>query len=144
MTEENSQETAPEQIPIVEYLKLAAPPHLTVYQCQKCGARFFDRRNACASCGGRCFTEETVASEGVLEAFSIVHRAAPTISVPYVSAIVKTDDGTSVRANIINTPADPEHVTLGMRVALTTYEAGEDDRGTKCIAFGFEPVERQH
>ena len=130
----------PEQIPIVGYLNLSDPPHLLAHQCENCGARFFDRRNACASCGGRAFSEAQVASQGVLEAFSIVHRAAPTITVPYVSAIVKTDDGTSVRTNIINTPADPEHVTLGMRVALATYEVGEDDRGTKCIAFGFEPV----
>lgn len=140
MNEENSHEPAPEQIPIVEYLKLADPPHLIAQQCESCDARFFDRRNACAKCGGRSFKEVAVASEGVLEAFSIVHRAAPTIPVPYVSAIVKTDDGTSVRSNIINTAADPEHVTLGMRVALATYEVAEDDRGTKCIAFGYEPV----
>lgn len=137
MTENNA---APEQIPIVDYLNLSDPPFLLAHQCDRCGARFFDRRNACASCGGRSFSKAQVASQGVLEAFSIVHRAAPTIPVPYVSAIVKTDDGTSVRTNIINTPADPEHVTLGMRVALATYEAGEDDRGTKCIAFGFEPI----
>ena len=137
MTENN---TAPEHIPIVDYLNLSDPPFLLAHQCDSCGARFFDRRNACASCGGRSFSKAQVASQGVLEAFSIVHRAAPTIPVPYVSAIVKTDDGTSVRTNIINTPADPEHVTLGMRVALATYEAGEDDRGTKCIAFGFEPL----
>lgn len=137
MTENN---TAPAQIPIVDYLNLSDPPFLLAHQCDNCGARFFDRRNACANCGGRAFTRKQVESQGVLEAFSIVHRAAPTIPVPYVSAIVKTDDGTSVRTNIINTPADPEHVTLGMRVALATYEAGEDDRGTKCIAFGFEPA----
>ena len=137
MTENNA---APEQIPIVDYLNLSDPPFLLAHQCDSCGARFFDRRNACARCGGRSFSKAQVASQGVLEAFSIVHRAAPTIPVPYVSAIVKTDDGTSVRTNIINTPADPEHVTLGMRVALATYEAGEDDRGTKCIAFGFEPI----
>ena len=137
MTENNA---APEQIPIVDYLNLSDPPFLLAHQCDSCGARFFDRRNACASCGGRSFSKAQVASQGVLEAFSIVHRAAPTIPVPYVSAIVKTDDGTSVRTNIINTPADTEHVTLGMRVALATYEAGVDDRGTKCIAFGFEPI----
>lgn len=140
MSEENSQGPAPERIPIVEYLKLAEPPHLTAQQCENCAARFFDRRNACAQCGERSFTEVAVSSEGVLEAFSIVHRAAPTIPVPYVSAIIKTDDGTSVRANLINTAADTEHVTLGMRVALATYEVAEDDRGTKCIAFGYEPV----
>ena len=139
MTEENNQQPAPEQIPIVTYLNLTDPPHLIAQECQSCGARFFDRRNACASCGGDSFAEVAVSSDGVLQAFTIVHRAAPSIPVPYVSAIVKTDDGTSVRSNINNTPADVEHVKLGMRVALATYEVAEDGRGTKCIAFGYEP-----
>ena len=29
-------------------------------------------------------------------------------------------DGTSVKANLVNTPRDPEHVTLGMKVKLAT------------------------
>lgn len=40
----------------------------------------------------------------------------------------------------MNTPPDPEHVRLGMRVRLTTFVAGTDDEGTEAVAFGFEPV----
>ena len=59
---------------------------------------------------------------------------------PYVSAIVQTDDGTSVRSNVVNCPPDPKSVELGMKVTLTTYPIGSDDDGTEAIAFGYEPV----
>ncbi|MEY4633021.1 MAG: hypothetical protein RLZ18_393, partial [Actinomycetota bacterium] len=42
------------QIPLVDYLVLGDKPHLTANECTSCGARFFDRRNACAG----CFAEE--------------------------------------------------------------------------------------
>ena len=39
-------------VPIVDYLVLGDDPHLVAKECTGCGARFFDRRNACASCSG--------------------------------------------------------------------------------------------
>jgi uncharacterized OB-fold protein len=56
-----------------------------------------------------------------------------------VSALVDLDGGGSVKGNLLNVPADPEHVKLGMRVRLTTFPVGADDDGTEAIAFGFEP-----
>jgi uncharacterized OB-fold protein len=64
--------------------------------------------------------------------------AAPGIPVPFVSAIVDCD-GTSVRGNIVNVDPNPEHVTLGMKVRLTTFVIGTDSEGTEAIGFGFEP-----
>ena len=58
---------------------------------------------------------------------------------PYVPAVVDCD-GTSVRGNIINTEADPEHVSLGMKVRLATYSIGADTTGTEAINYGFEPA----
>ena len=66
--------------------------------------------------------------------------AAPGIQVPFVASVVDCG-GTSVRGNVINTPPDPEHVTLGMKVRLATYPVGTDDDGTEAIGFGFEPLE---
>ena len=40
------------KIPMVDYLVLGKEPHLTAQECKECGALFFDRRNACAHCGG--------------------------------------------------------------------------------------------
>ena len=75
-----------------------------------------------------------------MRAFTIVAFAAPGVPVPYVAALVDCG-GTSVRGNIVNVEPDPEHVTLGMKVRLTTVPVGEDSAGTEAIGFGFEPVE---
>ncbi|HIM84252.1 MAG TPA: hypothetical protein EYM59_00615 [Acidimicrobiia bacterium] len=129
-----------QQVPIVDYLRVGARPYLRARECTNCGARFFDRRNACASCGRVEFVNARVSNRGVLKSFSIVHNAAPSIPVPYVSAVVEADDGTTVRSNLVDCPPDPEHVKLGMKVRLTTYVCGTDDGGTECVAFGYCPV----
>jgi uncharacterized OB-fold protein len=127
------------QVPLVEYLALGDDPHLVAQECTECGARFFDRRNACASCSNTEFRNVDIATSGEVRAFTIVSMAAPGIPVPFVAAVVDCD-GTSVRGNVVNIDADPEHVTLGMKVKLATYPIGVDDNGTEAIAFGFEPV----
>jgi uncharacterized OB-fold protein len=127
------------QVPLVDYLVLGDSPHLVANQCTSCGARFFDRRNACASCFGTSFEKVDVATEGIVRAFTIVTFAAPGVKVPFVSATIDCD-GTSVRGNLVDVEADPEHVTLGMPVRLTTYSMGADDNGTEAIAFGFSPA----
>jgi uncharacterized OB-fold protein len=127
-------------VPMVDYLELGDSPRLVANECTACGARYFDRRNACANCSGTDFVKAPVATEGEVRAFTIVGWAAPGIPVPYVASVVDCD-GTSVKANIVNTPADPEHITLGMKVRLTTFPIGTDSVGTEAIGFGFEPIE---
>jgi uncharacterized protein len=126
-------------VPLVEYLALGDKPHLVANQCTECGARFFDRRNACASCGSTSFEKAAVPTDGEVRAFTIVSMAAPGIPVPFVAAVIDCD-GTTVRGNIINTDPDPDHVHLGMKVKLATYPIGTDDNGVEAIGFGFEPV----
>jgi uncharacterized OB-fold protein len=127
-------------IPIVDYLVLGDEPHLVAQECTSCGARFFDRRNACASCSGTEFRSVDIATTGELKAFTIVAFAAPGVPVPFVAGVIDCD-GTSVRGNVINVDPDPEHVSLGMKVKLATYVVGTDDDGTEAIGFGFEPIE---
>jgi uncharacterized OB-fold protein len=128
-----------QQVPLVDYLVLGDDPHLVANECTQCGARFFDRRNACASCSGTEFTKVRVATTGEVRAFTIVSFAAPGVPVPFVAAVVDCD-GTSVRANVINTSPDAEHVQLGMKVKLATLPIGNDSAGTEAIGFGFEPL----
>ena len=127
------------RIPLVDYLVLGDDPHLVANECTSCGARFFDRRNACAHCFGTDFREVSIGTEGSLRTFTIVAYAAPGVQVPFVSGVVDCD-GTSVRTNIINVEPDPEHVHTGMKVKLATYSLGTDDNGTEAIGFGYEPV----
>jgi uncharacterized OB-fold protein len=128
------------QIPIVDYLQLEPEPQLVAHECTNCGARFFDRRNACASCSGTEFRSTPIAKDGELRAFTIVSMAAPGIPVPFVAGVIDCG-GTSVRANVINVEPDPEHVKVGMKVRLATQVVGADSAGTEAIGFGFEPVD---
>jgi uncharacterized protein len=130
---------APTQVPLVDYLVLGDEPHLVAHECTACGARFFDRRNACASCSGTEFTTVPLATEGEVRAFTIVSFAAPGVPVPYVAALVDCG-GTSVRANLVDVEPDADHVALGMPVRLTTFPIGTDEAGTEAVGFGFAPA----
>jgi uncharacterized OB-fold protein len=127
------------QVPLVDYLALGDRPHLVAHECASCGARYFDRRNACANCGGTSFGAADIDTDGEVRSFTIVTFAAPGVAVPFVSAIVDCG-GTSVRANLINVEPSPDDVHLGMKVRLATYSLGTDDNGTEAIGFGFEPA----
>ena len=125
------------QVPIVEYLRLGDAPVLVAQECTACRARYFDRRNACASCEGDDFAQVEVERDGEVVAFTIVHAG---VAVPFVAAVVDCA-GTSVRANLVNVEPDPDRLHLGMKVRLATYSMGTDSEGNEAIGFGFEPGE---
>lgn len=127
------------QIPLVEYLHLGDSPHLIAQECASCGARYFDRRNACAGCFGTEFSAVDVPTEGTVTSFTIVTFAAPGVDVPFVAAVVDCG-GTPVRGNLINIDPTPDHVSLGMPVKLATYSMGADSAGVEAVGFGFEPA----
>jgi uncharacterized protein len=128
------------QIPIVDYLVLDdGDPHLVAWESADSGALYFDRRNADAKGGGTEFKRRKLERTGTLRSFTIVQRGVPGVPVPYVSGLVDLDGGGSVKGNVLNVPPDPEHVSLGMRLRMTTFPVGADDDGTEAIAFGFEP-----
>ena len=128
------------KIAVVDYLVLGDEPHLEANKCVSCGALFFDRRNACARCGKTEFNREALSTTGVLRSFTIIHRAAPGVPVPYVSGVVELDGGGVVKANILEMGADPEKIELNMKLRLTTFACGTDDEGTEAVAFGFIPA----
>ena len=129
------------QIPIVDYLVLDdGAPHLVANACENCGAIYFDRRTACAKYGQESFGKKKLGTEGSVRSFTIVHRAAPGIPTPYVSAIVDLEGGGVVKSNLVDVEPNPDAVKLGMPVRLSTFVAGKDDEGTEAVAFGFAPV----
>ncbi len=130
---------APAQVPLVDYLVLGDEPHLVAHECTACGARYFDRRNACARCSATDFRPAEVATTGEVRAFTIVSFAAPGVPVPFVAAVVDCE-GTRVRANLVDVEPDDDHVALGMAVRLTTFPIGTDEAGTEAVGFGFAPA----
>lgn len=125
-------------VPVVDYLVLEdGPPHLVGKRCDECGAVYLERRNACASCGDRTFTPMTLPDRGRIESFTIVHRGAPKHIGPFVSVLVRLDDGTFVKANLVGVAPDADAVDFDVPVRLVTYPAGTDDDGVEAVAFGF-------
>ena len=127
-------------VPIVDYLVLEPEPHLRAHECTACGARFFVRRNACASCSGTTFTDVDLPTEGTVSAYTIVTFAAPGVDVPFVAAVLDCG-GTTVQANLIDVTPSPEHVHLGQEVRLATYPLGPDSAGAEGVGFGFTPID---
>ena len=126
-------------VPVISALALD-PPRLVANECTSCGARFLNRRTACASCGNETFRRADLPTDGEVVAFTIVAFAAPGVPAPYVAATIDCG-GTRVQANVLGVEPSPAHVHLGQQVRLTTYSLGEDTQGTEAVGFGFTPVE---
>ncbi len=127
------------RIPVVDYLHLEPDPRLSALQCDSCGAQFFGRRNACASCFGAAFTSRELPSDGVVQTYTIVCTAEPGITVPFIAAAVDCG-GVLVAGNLVGVEPDPASISTGMRVRLALTSLGVDDRGVEAVGFGFEPV----
>lgn len=133
------QNSSADPVPIVGYLSLADPHHLVAITCSRCGATYFDQRDACASCFESEFTSTAVPTTGTLETFTVVEVAAPGIAVPYVAGVVNCG-GISVRANVVNVEPKVGPIHFGMPLRLTTFPIGIDDEGRTAMGFGFEPA----
>ena len=100
-------------------------------QCQACKAFHFYLRPACPACGSLDIQAVVTSGRGNVYSFSIVYRApSPEFEkdVPYVVAIVATDEGPHLMTRLIK--VKPEEVTVGMRVMVSGWRTRD------------EPVER--
>lgn len=127
--------------PIVPFLRLGDRPHLVGKQCSNCRAVYLGNRVACSKCSSTGpFTEIPLSTNGKLWVYSIVHQSAPGIPTPYVAAIVDLPEGVSVRCNIIDIEPDPQKISFGLPVEMTTKKVREDREGNDVIAFFFRPT----
>ena len=127
-----------EQVPVVDHLVLTdGGAHLVGHRCRGCGATYLERRNACASCGGEAFARTALAERGAIESFTVVHRGAPKATGPFVSVVVRLDDGVYVKANLLDVAPEAQAVDFDVPVRLQTFVAGTDEAGTEAVAYGF-------
>jgi len=141
-TDSASPATAP--LPAVPYLKIpdTGAPYLEGHKCGSCGAIFLGERNVCSKCAARDQMQAVkLAETGTLYSYSIVFRSFPGIEVPYVSAIVDLDDGTTIKGNLINIEPDPDVIKFGMPVEVVYDDAlGRKDKdGNSYLSYFFQP-----
>ena len=107
--------------PATSYTRLRddGSAYLEGCKCRACGARFVGARDNCARCGARGAMESYALSErGCLYNYTIVHRSYPGISVPFISAVVDLDDGTSIKGNLLGVEPEANALAFGMPVKM--------------------------
>jgi len=98
----------------------------TLPRCSDCGKFHFYPRPACPHCAGVRLVWAEASGRGAVYSHSTVHRApSPAFKdeVPYVVAIVKSDEGPHLLSRIVGT--DPGRVRIGMRVRAKMQIHGE-------------------
>lgn len=99
---------------------------LLVQRCADCGHHQHYPRALCTSCGGPAVTMVPSEGRGVVETFTVVHRAPrPDLTPPYVVALVRLAEGPTLMTNIVG--GAPTAVRIGMPVHLT-WQALPDGR----------------
>lgn len=130
-------------LPVVPFLRIpnVGDPFLEGLACRSCSAVFLDRREVCASCGGRETLEpRRLASTGTLYVYTIVYRSFPGIETPYVSAVVDLDGGGTVKGNLICVDPDPQRLAMGMPVEVVFRIAPrKDHEGREYLTYYFQP-----
>ncbi len=88
-------------------------------RCGDCGKFHFYPRPACPHCQGLKLAWAEASGKGEVYSHSTVHRAPSEAfkgDVPYVIAIVKTDEGPHLLSRVVGVA--PEAVKIGMRLKL--------------------------
>lgn len=109
---------------------------LVLMWCRSCGRLVHYPREFCPNCFGDDLEYRPASGHGEVYAYTVIHRAQnPSMQdqVPYVVAIVETEEGARMMSNIVNIA--PDRVKVGMPVSLT-WEGLSDGRNLPL----FEPA----
>jgi hypothetical protein len=106
----------PETLP---FWQAAAEGRLLLKFCRLCGRTHWYPRALCPHCHSADLEWREASGKGTVYSFTVVRRAEP----PYVLALVRLDEGTTLLTNIVD--CDPDSVRIGQRVALCFRPARE-------------------
>jgi uncharacterized OB-fold protein len=90
---------------------------LVVQQCAACGHLQHYPRALCTACGGTALGWVDVAGDGVVDAFTVVHRGLPGYDAPYVVARVRLAEGPILLTNLVGDAPDAWSCEQSVQVA---------------------------
>ena len=108
------------------YWDNVAQGRFTLPRCTACSRFHFYPRPACPHCGAETLTWTAASGRGSVYSFSIVQRAPSAAfagDVPYVVAIVATDEGPHLMSRVVG--VRPDEVRIGMRVRVRVEAQGD-------------------
>ena len=113
-------------------------PFVEAFRCADCGAVFPDHTLACRKCGSHDGVAPFRSPEtGTLYSWSIVHRSYPGVPVPFVSAVVRLDDGITIKGNLNGVDHDDLHADMPVRLVMDDAGGAKDKDGNEYVAYHF-------
>jgi uncharacterized OB-fold protein len=114
--------------------------YLLINTCGRCGLSFFPRRKLCIKClQDNSLKDETLKEGGKLYTFTVVHRASPDFSVPYMVGCVDFEkEGVRVFSQI--TGCRPEELKIGMEMKLVFEGTAMSEPDKRRMVYKFVPV----
>lgn len=109
------------------YWEAARRHELVLPYCRPCGAFFFYPRALCPTCLSADVEWRRVSGRGRLHTFTIVHRGPRDfpLGAPYVLAMVELEEGPRLMTNLVDVPADPASVQIGMPVEVVFFDVSD-------------------
>jgi uncharacterized OB-fold protein len=121
-----SRPVPPPDLVTAPYWRHAGEGKFALPRCGSCGRHHFYPRGACPHCGSTQIAWSEASGRGEVYSFSVVHRApGPAFKddVPYVVAIVKTDEGPHLLSRVVGVA--PGAVKIGMRLKVSVQKVSE-------------------
>jgi uncharacterized OB-fold protein len=109
-------------------------------QCPSCGQFIFPPRDICPECAAEAKTEYTLSGKGEVFSYTVVQEppAGFEEQAPYISALIKLDEGPLLTAQLTDLDGAPE---IGMRVEMVTRKLRTDGPdGVILYGYKFRPV----
>lgn len=104
-----------------------AEGELRFLRCQACGHWLHPPTPACRVCLSRDLRVEAASGRGTVFSFTRNHQPwNPTMSHPYVIAVVQLDEGPRLLTNLVD--CDPSDAAIGLAVEVCFEVIGEGER----------------
>ncbi len=114
-------------------------PQLEGGACANCGNVVFPKPKVCANCWSETIEAKTLATTGVLYAYTILHVARKGWQTPYAVSYVDLDDGVRVSAPLNYDPDDLPK--MDSRVRLQIKEVSRSEDGGVVMSHCFEVID---
>jgi len=110
--------------------------------CPHCEAKIFPRRDICPSCGKEAKTLYAFSGKGEVYSYTTIYDAPAGYdeNAPYTVALVKSDEGPLVTAQLTDMGNQP--IQIGMPVEMVTRRLRQDgdERGMLVYGYKFRPI----
>ena len=128
--------------PAREWREIPGRYNLKGSKCTNCDSIYFPRRDFCPKCrraGIGKIEEYNVCRTGKVFSFSVVHDAPEFNNglKPYAVAMVQTDDGVLVSAQLVDVDLDKIEIGMPVRAVLRKLDA---DGASGVIHYGYKFV----